>query len=173
MSGSVPDKCRKIMELGCSIMRDQADDFIDLVLALTRQSKREGLTVFDCLDAERSKIPHLVIDSGAKGEMMNFKLFLEGLSKPDKDGFLKRAQVDSFDKNVRNGKKMGDQGKVQFIYLTATNGMVFENDCVLVNGVPIFEGMSKSLQFVNMFYNPTAVSYVVDKINELGFVHLT
>lgn len=27
LSGSVPDKCRNIMELGCSIMRDQVDDF--------------------------------------------------------------------------------------------------------------------------------------------------
>lgn len=50
----------------------------------------------------------------------------------------------------------------------ATNGMVFENDTVLVNGVPIFERTSKSLQFVNMFYNPTAVAYVMDNINEPG-----
>lgn len=43
--------------------------------------------------------------------MMNFNLFLEGMAKSDNGEFLKRAQIDSFDKNVRNGKKRATRAK--------------------------------------------------------------
>lgn len=160
---SVAQKCKTIMALGCSIMRDQVNDFIDLILAITQQSEGESLNVFDYI-LNTGRLRRSIVGSGAKGDEHMINLYYEKLNLKDNSKFLSQHQNEGFDENVNRGKKLSDRSIIQTAFYNSMNGVVYENGKILLNGKPIFERVSKSPMFANMFYNRTAVKFVMDDI---------
>ena len=162
VKGSITKKLETIMHLGCSIMFDEVDDFIEL---LTNMITTHPVTSISCADvltagSELSSIA----TSGAKGTAAHVKIFHKALTEPcDNLEFMPLA-VEKFNKIITNSTGMSDAGVQQFTMLYAFNSISQHQDKVYLNDEPLLEDFLTSDFGALLSYNRVAVNHVFDML---------
>lgn len=144
-----------LMNLGCSILHQEVDEFLDLVSAVTGNLK--------CLLTPISDILHgngdlsAVVESGAKGTPTHIETFLNHLYKsngPDYEKLIK-----SFNKYISSSGDIKQGGYRQFIFLYCINPINMHNDCVYANNEIILKGLRDADSMSGYYHNVHAVEY--------------
>lgn len=90
---STQERCGMLMDLGCTLLRNDVDWFIKDLIQFTQQAPPQLLTVAEALTG--TGIIEAVALSGAKGSAVHIEAFLNNLYKPSPIGFPWRAAASS------------------------------------------------------------------------------
>lgn len=151
-------KIKAIMELGCSIMHNEVQDFVELILTfntLNFDYCMRGIDYITC-----SEVVQDVVKSGSKGSQRHVDLYLKGLHEQ----FSADDMKVSFDDKIDSGKILEKEGQTQFSLLHALSpvglmvGNLYYGEC------KIADHYADSQLFNSYKYNTTAIEYVFGMI---------
>ena len=158
-------KADRLMNLGCSILHQEVDDFLELVSTVTRS--------LNCLITPISEILKgdgdisAVVDSGAKGTHTHIKTYLNHLFHSNGPNYEKL--IAGFNKYVTSSSDMKLGGFRQFIFLYGVNPVYMHNNRVYANNEVILEGLRDADSMAGYYHNIDSVEYVAkDLINDLS-----
>lgn len=160
LGGTSRARCKLMMELGCSIMRDEVDDFIRLLIEFTGRLDCELTSAHDMLTGGGSL--KAVVESGAKGSDDHISIFLNNLYNLDPN--YKRNLIAGFDKYVDASTHMSAGGTRQFTLLYGVNSIYLHNNNIYANDSVILRNVHDSHLMSAIFYNKHAVNYVNEEL---------
>ena len=161
LSGSPLEKAKTVMDLGCSIMYDEVDEFLRLVEHVTRTRPLHSISVQDIISGENQM--REIVDSGAKGTIEHIRLVRKNLLSTPTD--FEKTMVDTgFNKFVKSGINMSREGVSQFTLLYSFNSLILHRNNIYLNGNVIMTNADKAqtIQFMN--YNHASVKYIFDSL---------
>lgn len=161
-AGDTPKKCSKLMDLGCSLLHTEVDEFIEFTIEFTKALPLSLVSCKEFLCRGRNSILDRVVDSGAKGCEKHIEIFLKNLHTRQAD--LEKGLITGFDNYVNANQEMSLGGTRQFVLLYGLNSVYIHNNNVYSNNQIILKDLESSDLASHMFYNPTSVEYVFDQL---------
>lgn len=154
----VHNKGKVLMALGCSYMRREVDDFLNMMIQFGQKLKPGVVPVNDLITGEG--IIKNVVQSGAKGSVVHIQKYVQKLFNQTE---LEEKQLsDGFNHKITSSLNMEKEGRRQFNLLYLLNSMVYFQDSLYINNKKIAENIDHSIPMAGIFYNTTAVNYLFD-----------
>ncbi|UOT91809.1 LEF-9 [Aratus pisonii nudivirus] len=153
--GTVEEKCKIMMHLGCSIYKKEIDTFIFQLSNFVSQLKPQLATSKDLLSGSGSI--EAVIKSGAKGEQIHIETYKRHLYNLNKN--RKTEMINNFNKYIESGSQMSLLGAYQFIFLEAVNPLTMLSGHVYYNDKILMKDIIHSTAFASYCYNDIACKY--------------
>lgn len=151
--GHKPDR---LMNLGCSILYREVDEFLQLVSAVTSKLKCLLTPISDVLKGDGDL--KAIIDSGAKGTPIHKETLLNHLYKTNGPNYEKL--IKGFNKYITGSADMKKAGYRQFIFLYCVNPIYMHNNCVYANNDVILDGLRDADSMSSYYHNIDSVEYV-------------
>lgn len=162
--GDIQDRTRTIMALGCSIMHEEVDAFIELVSTVICSFPIQSISFNDVLNGEG--VMKTIVNSGAKGSLDHITAFLENLfSEPDllktkaggggDSGGANEIKMieDGFNKFIRNSSQLSKEGVTQFTLLYAFNSITLHKNKIYMNNEVLFDRVETATLMHYLCYN--------------------
>ncbi|UVX94913.1 LEF-9 [Callinectes sapidus nudivirus] len=160
ISGSVSEKCIKMMHLGCSIYPKEVDEFIEQVSEFVSKLDIQLSCIGDILNGTGT-IEDVVL-SGAKGEQLHIKTFLTNLYNLSPD--RRKLLIDNFNNYIESGSKMSINGAYQFLSLESVNPMYLLDGDVFFNSKLLMKNIMAATAFAQYCYNIIASNHIFSYI---------
>lgn len=154
-------RCDVVMNLGCSIMHDEVDDFITLLIDFTCKRENEVIPVKDLINATGAMED--VVQSGAKGSKTHLDAYLDLLNGNDYDKFMENSEK-KFDELVKSSFEMSKEGARHFTLLYGLNSIEHNLNTFRLNGKIIINNVNSATFMGQNYYNEDSVRYVFDNL---------
>lgn len=162
---STPKKSNVLMQLGCTIWRDEVDEFLE-ELRIFGIRVRLPLITFKEMINGCGMLMH-VIKSGAKGSMDHVKMFTDILQERVEIGgsaYVNNLR-ESFNNYVNASKSISLLGQQLFILLSIFQPLyLLRNDIYMKNDTRIICNVSKCPLFNLWIYQMEAINLVFDEL---------
>ena len=157
LPGTPIQKAKTIMNLGCSIMPREVDEFIRLVSRVTEYMSFHSISVTDILNGNGQMLD--IVESEAKGTKDHIDLVTKNLMTIPDD--FESTMIDNgFNKFVNSSLNMSREGVTQFTMLYAYNSICLHRGNYQLNGVVILRDDNESAQLTTqLYYNHDAVNF--------------
>lgn len=142
-----------VMHLGCSIMHEEVNDFIEKLQAFNRCNVDNFLKIGDYLSCNEEIQD--VVNSKSKGSARHIELYLNGLTKKIENDELKVA----FDDKISSSKVLEREGQTQFSLLHALSPVSMLRGHLYICDRVIVENFARSEFFDGCCNNKYAVYY--------------
>lgn len=169
LSGNAAQKCKTLMNLGCSIYQREIDNFIYQLSYFLKHLPFQMSNIHDILHAEGSVKD--VYKSGSKGEKIHATTFLDKLYNIDEK--RKENLIDNFNHYIVSGSKMSINGAYQFQVLESVNPLTLLYGHVYYNDKIILKNYTDATAFASYSYNPAASNHMIEFINAIGKANVT
>lgn len=158
LKGSISQKCNILMNLGCSILQTEVNDFIEnIVCNLVRINSVVDVPVNELV--QENGILSSVVNSGAKGTNDHITTYLTNLHEENVNKFTKKC-VDGFNKYIKNSVQMSREGTNQFILLKAMTSIGYYNNTISGADVVLVKNVKNSASFCTILYNHIAFEWL-------------
>lgn len=160
LNGDPQQKCEQIMHLGCSILRKEVDEFIELLLNFVAHLEPQMVGVHDLLNGVGAVQD--VVDSGAKGSQHHIAEYLRNIYEVNVNN--KKNLIDGFNKNITSSMLMGIEGARQFALLYTVNPLSLHQNNIYYNRMILLSNIRYASCMASFYYNSFAVMYTVTEI---------
>lgn len=160
LSGTPLEKSFKIMDIGCSIMYDEMDEFINLLTNFIKTLPLE-LTPINQIINGTGDVRH-VVDSGAKGSNNHITEYLKNLMNTNPNN--KEALINGFNKSINSSAKMGIEGGRQFSLLYTVNPLSLHRNYVYYNTKVLLDNVKNSTSMASFYYNTCSIEYIINEM---------
>ncbi|AEW69612.1 late expression factor 9 [Helicoverpa zea nudivirus 2] len=153
--GNLLAKIDTLMHLGCSIMRNEVHDFIEMVLAFNCKNVDNCLRGSDYLKCDDEILE--VVHSKSKGTARHIELYKYNLTRTSDEQALKSA----FDDKIDSSKVLEREGQTQFSLLHALSpATLMMGDLYMGDKIAVKNFTETSLMDVYK-YNPDSVRFIL------------
>jgi hypothetical protein len=161
LPGNIPSKCRVLMNLGCSILKEDVDEFItNTVCVLVEEYALTNIPINEMLT--ENGILSAVVNSGANGSKGHIDNYLKNIYSCDTNNFKKRC-VHGFNRYIKNSPQMSREGTTQFILLKAMCSISYHQNIISFTDIPLYKNVKNSAAFCSVLYNNVAYDWLNDQ----------
>lgn len=147
-----------IMNLGCSILRNEVDDFINVLLRFCHELKTPIITLDNLLNGSGDLTD--IFKSKSKGTQEHLMVYLNKLHnifEVDENEFRV-----AFDRKIIQSKALSLNGQRQFNLLYALNSLVLFRNTVYFNNKRLIGNFDHNPAVLSFVYNLPALNYILD-----------
>lgn len=160
---TVKQKCKLLIDLGCTICKDEFDDFVSLVLRFQRQIRYNIVHPLSSLYS-KTGLTADVVNSTAKGNKHIQNVYLDWLYNPKSITDFNDHLKNDFNKFVNNGKSMSEAGVQNFSFLYAFNDLNIEHSTLKYKNETLVGRTVDGAEFIILYYNLDVVDFVFDSL---------
>lgn len=160
---SFSEKLNTILDLGCSIYKNDLDTFISLIIELSRKIGPQLVNTNDILNCENSI--ENIVKSGAKGTVFHIETFKNQLYNTIASSEFYNMTEKNFNKYIHSSTKLSEEGFKLFNLLYSFNSLLYHLGKLYINEKILIANYNKSNITAHTFYNRGATNYWLNKLS--------
>lgn len=144
-----------LMHLGCSVMRNEINDLINLILAFNCKVQDNSLRISDYIKCDDEILD--VVRSKSKGSDRHIEMYLRNLTRASDEQALKSA----FDDKIDSSKVLEQEGQTQFSLLHALSPASLKMTHLYMGDKVAVPNFTKTRLMNTRKYNKEGVFYTI------------